>query len=212
MLISYYAVFIKENNEYWVRFPDLPGCFSCGKDFEMAQRMGKEAMELYLDGLDVKAIPKKTEPPYSDYIGAEIALIETELEVRRGKLHVPQDKVIEKIVNAFPENQNYLFEICGVDVDRFIEDAKSDTYLLKEDERKKLIKELPRLYLFSHNREDVNVFAKYIGGFNEGYMYFYILKNGNVPLFDEDAVLDFIEKNKLVMVEVEADGDEFNVI
>ena len=207
MLVSYYAIFMKENNEYLVRFPNLPGCVSCGKDFETAQRMGKEAMELYLDGLDVKAIPNKTEPPYSDYGGAEIALIETELEVRRGKLHIAKERWMESIVNAFPENQNYLFEVCGIDVNRLIEDVKSDTYLLKVDERKKLAKELPRLYLLSHNREDVDVFARYIGSFNEGYMYFYILKNGNVPLSDEDAILDFVEKNKLVTVEVEVDGD-----
>ena len=92
MLVSYYAIFMKEDNEYWVKFLDLPGCFSCGKDFETAHRMGQEAMELYLDGLDVKAIPNKTEPPYSDYAGIEIALIETELEVRRGKLHIAKER------------------------------------------------------------------------------------------------------------------------
>ena len=118
---------------------------------------------------------------------------------------------VESLVNAFPENQNYLFEICGIDVDRFLEDVQSDTYLLIVDERKKWAKELPRLYLFSNNHEDVEVFARYIGSFNEGYMYFYILKNGDVPLSDEDTMLEFIEKNKLLTVEVEADGDVLNL-
>ena len=94
MNISYYAVFIKEDNGYWLKFPDLPGCFSCGEDMEMAKKMGKEAMELYLHGLNVNEIPKKTEPPYNEYSGEISALIEVELEVLEGKLY--SAKVINK--------------------------------------------------------------------------------------------------------------------
>lgn len=122
-----------------------------------------------------------------------------------------KEEVIKRIINKFPEYHNYLFEICGVDVERFIEDTKSDKYLLKVDKSNKLIKDLPILYLFSNNLEDVNLFGKYIGSFNEGYMYFYILNNGNVPLHDEACVLDFIESSKLLTIEVEADGDVLNL-
>lgn len=120
-------------------------------------------------------------------------------------------EIMMRIVNAFPEHHNYLFEICGVDVERFIEDAKSEKYLLKVDKSNKLIKDLPILYLFSNNLEDVNTFGKYIGSFNEGYMYFYILNNENVPLHDEACVLDFIENNTLLTIEVDADGDALNL-
>lgn len=94
MNISYYAVFFKEDNGYWLKFPDLPGCFSCGEDIEMAKEMGKEALELYLHGLNVNEIPKKTEPPYNDYRDEISSLIEVELEVLEGKLH--SVKVIKK--------------------------------------------------------------------------------------------------------------------
>lgn len=90
MMVSYYAIFFKENNGYWLKFPDLPGCFSCGEDLVTAKAMGKEAMELYLHGMDVKEIPQKTEPPYNDFGEELIALIEIELEVVEGKLQSAQ--------------------------------------------------------------------------------------------------------------------------
>lgn len=60
MFLSYYAAFHKEDNRYWLEVPDLPGCFSCGEDFITTKIMGKEAIELYLDGIDVELIPAKS--------------------------------------------------------------------------------------------------------------------------------------------------------
>lgn len=92
MLISYYAMFFKENNEYWLKFPDLPGCFSCGENIEKAKKMGKEAMELYLHGLEVDKIPTKTEVSNKDNLGDQIVLISAELQIKDGKLY--SNKVI----------------------------------------------------------------------------------------------------------------------
>lgn len=46
---SYPAVFHRENNSYWVEFPDLEGCFSSGKTIEEAYDNAKEALGLYLN-------------------------------------------------------------------------------------------------------------------------------------------------------------------
>mgnify|MGYP002515643376 CR=1 FL=1 len=46
----YPAIFHKNEQGYWVEFPDLPGCNTQGKTIEEACKMAKEALALYLDG------------------------------------------------------------------------------------------------------------------------------------------------------------------
>lgn len=55
----YPAIFHKENDCYWVEFPDLEGCITQGATLEEAFAMAKEALALYLDGM--KEMPKATE-------------------------------------------------------------------------------------------------------------------------------------------------------
>ena len=86
MFLSYYAVFYKENNEFWLKVPDLPGCFSCGEDFITAREMGKKAIELYLDGMDIEKLPLKSslEDIYETH--GELVLLDVEMGVKDGKL------------------------------------------------------------------------------------------------------------------------------
>ena len=50
--ISYPVVIHKDaSSDYGVTVPDLPGCFSAGRTLDEALRMGKEAIELHLEGL-----------------------------------------------------------------------------------------------------------------------------------------------------------------
>lgn len=44
----YPAVFNYEDKQITISFPDLPGCFSCGKDDQDALFMAKDALGLYL--------------------------------------------------------------------------------------------------------------------------------------------------------------------
>ena len=44
------AVFHEEDGQYWVEFPDIPGCFSSGRTIEEAYRKSEEALALALDG------------------------------------------------------------------------------------------------------------------------------------------------------------------
>ena len=55
----YPAIFNYEDKEIAISFPDLPGCFSCGKDDEEALYMAKDALGLYIvsaeeDGKELK--------------------------------------------------------------------------------------------------------------------------------------------------------------
>ena len=58
---KYIALFeYDENNGYSVIFPDLPGCFSAGDDYDESYRMAHEALALHLEGLVAEGyrIPK----------------------------------------------------------------------------------------------------------------------------------------------------------
>lgn len=63
MLKVYPAIFHNEENVYWVEFPDLKGCNTCGDTLEEAMALAEEALGLYLcatleDGNDF--------PPYTN--------------------------------------------------------------------------------------------------------------------------------------------------
>ena len=65
-ILFYPAIFHKEpEGGYWISFPDIPECFSQGKDMEEAYSMATEALGLALtDGenlLDNLPIPSKIE-------------------------------------------------------------------------------------------------------------------------------------------------------
>ena len=57
-LVTYPAIFTKENNQYWVEFIDLKGCFSAGDTLAEAMENAKEAMGLFLE--DLKEYPPCT--------------------------------------------------------------------------------------------------------------------------------------------------------
>lgn len=52
LLLTYPAIFTFEDNQYWVKFIDLEGCFSDGDTLAEAMENAKEAMGLYLEDLD----------------------------------------------------------------------------------------------------------------------------------------------------------------
>lgn len=58
-LLTYPAIFTFEDNQYWVKFIDLEGCYSDGKTLAEAMENAKEAMGIYLE--DLKEYPKCTE-------------------------------------------------------------------------------------------------------------------------------------------------------
>lgn len=53
LFLTYPAIFTLENNQYWVEFIDLNGCFSSGSTLPEAMEKSKEAMGLFLEDLTV---------------------------------------------------------------------------------------------------------------------------------------------------------------
>ncbi len=58
VLLTYPAIFTCEDNQYWVKFIDLDGCFSDGENLSQAMENAKEAMGLFLE--DLEEYPKCT--------------------------------------------------------------------------------------------------------------------------------------------------------
>ena len=55
---TYFAVFEPvESGGYSIYFPDVPGCISCGDNFDHAHRMAEEALGLHLYGLEKDGRP-----------------------------------------------------------------------------------------------------------------------------------------------------------
>lgn len=52
LFLTYPAIFTFENNQYWVEFIDLKGCFSNGNTLPEAMEKSKEAMGLFLEDLE----------------------------------------------------------------------------------------------------------------------------------------------------------------
>ncbi len=58
ILLTYPAIFTFEDNQYWVEFIDLKGCFSDGDTLSEAMENAKEAMGLFLE--DLEEYPEST--------------------------------------------------------------------------------------------------------------------------------------------------------
>lgn len=58
ILLTYPAIFTLEDEQYWVEFIDLEGCFSDGTNLAEAMENAKEAMGLFLE--DLEEYPKCT--------------------------------------------------------------------------------------------------------------------------------------------------------
>ena len=57
MLKVYPAVFRQEDDlSYWVEFPNLEGCYTCGKNLEETMELAEEALGLYIVSLQERGI------------------------------------------------------------------------------------------------------------------------------------------------------------
>ena len=112
--IFYPAVFTKEDNGYWVKFPDLPGCFTEGDSISEAYEMAQEAMGLWLqsesNGFNY--------PEASDITGIrtaeneQIVLVEfdpIEYLKRTSSKSVKKTLTIPEWLNTLAEEQNINF-------------------------------------------------------------------------------------------------------
>lgn len=119
-------------------------------------------------------------------------------------------RILEILNNIVSETKIYLFEVCGISVYEFLDELESEKYILFEDKSHRVIKDLPILYAFSKEKDDVKTFCEYIGQFNEGYMCLYFLEN-DFELCNKQQILENINKKTLLMIEVEDDGETLEI-
>jgi len=106
MIKEYIALFEYEpdKNAYSVVFPDLPGCYSYGRDYDEAVKMAHEALSLYAEG-EVLPSPRtmeqikaewddwpEWESEYKFLIG-KVALYPAKSETRRFNVNMPASLV-----------------------------------------------------------------------------------------------------------------------
>ncbi|MDR1216716.1 MAG: type II toxin-antitoxin system HicB family antitoxin [Treponema sp.] len=124
--LTYLAVFeTDESPGISVYFPDIPGCISCGDDFDHALQMAKEALSLHIYGMEKDG---ETPPPRTDKIP----------EIVSGNLIVPvsvypdivKDEINnhrEKTTVTIPHWLKEVAEAEGINYSRLLETAIKET-------------------------------------------------------------------------------------
>jgi predicted RNase H-like HicB family nuclease len=118
--LTYLAVFeTDENPGISVYFPDVPGCVSCGDNFDHALRMAKKALSLHIYGMDKdgESLPDRTDNipetrardmvvPISVYPD----IIKDEMNNRREKTTVTIPRWLKEAAEAEGLNYSQLLE------------------------------------------------------------------------------------------------------
>ena len=118
--LTYLAVFEFDSSPgISVYFPDVPGCVSCGDNFDQAFQMAKEALALHIYGMekDGEAIPvrtdKITETNQSDMIVPVTVypdIVKDEINNRREKTSVTIPHWLKVVGEAEGLNYSRLLE------------------------------------------------------------------------------------------------------
>lgn len=111
----YPAIFNYEENQISISFPDLPGCFSCGKNDEEALYMAKDALGLYIvsaeeDGEELKKPSKLNTITLKK--NERVVLVEVNMPLFREKVEnssVKKTLTIPKWINDLAEKNKVNF-------------------------------------------------------------------------------------------------------
>jgi len=117
--ITYLAIFEKTKTGFSVYFPDVPGCITCGNDFDHSLLMAQEVLGLHLYGMgkDGEPFPQRTdnipELESGDIVVAVSvfpALVKDEIENRREKTNVTIPHWLKVAAEAEGLNYSRLLE------------------------------------------------------------------------------------------------------
>ena len=123
VLLTYPAIFTYEDNQYWVEFIDLEGCFSDGKTLAEAMENAKEAMGLYLE--DLEEYPKCTTDIKSIKLENNqiISFVTINLEEHKKKY---ENKSVKKTL-SIPAWLNTMAEKENINFSQLLQKALKDT-------------------------------------------------------------------------------------
>lgn len=99
MLHVYPAIFHNEDNSYWVEFPGLEGCQTCGATLSEVMELAQEALGLYLvsileDGIQLPAPLHSSEietdaDSFINFIGTDIEKYRKNTKAVKKTLSIP---------------------------------------------------------------------------------------------------------------------------
>ncbi len=123
ILLTYPAIFTLENDEYWVEFVDLKGCFSDGKTLAEAMENAKEAMGLFLE--DLTEYPECTTNIKSIKLEENqiISFVSVDLEEHKRKY---ENKSVKKTL-SIPAWLNTMAEKENINFSQILQKALIDT-------------------------------------------------------------------------------------
>ena len=125
--LIYLAVFEPTETGYSVYFPDFPGCISCGKNFEEAQRQAADALGLHVYGMekDGDEIPAPSEVPQlypetaSGYLVSPVTifpdLVRNELDNRAVKTNLTLPAWLKELAEAQGVNYSKILQTALMD-------------------------------------------------------------------------------------------------
>ena len=109
MNLSYPAVIHREDNSYWIEFPDLEGCHTFADSLEEIFDEAKEALGAYCSTLldEGKTLPKPSDIASTEHSGDDIlALVEVPT---RGQRSVKKTLTIPSWLNTMAEQKQINF-------------------------------------------------------------------------------------------------------
>ena len=112
MLIVYPAIFREEDNKYWVEFPDLPGCQTCGGSLPETIKYAEEALGLFLATVEEDNIKFADATDISDVKSDDgfVSLIYTDIDkYRRKNKAVKKTLTIPQWLNEEAEKRHINF-------------------------------------------------------------------------------------------------------
>lgn len=123
ILLTYPAIFTLEDNEYWVEFVDLKGCFSDGKTLAEAMENAKEAMGLFLE--DLNEYPECTTDIKSIKLEENqiVSFVSVDLEEHKRKY---ENKSVKKTL-SIPAWLNTIAEKENVNFSQILQKALMET-------------------------------------------------------------------------------------
>lgn len=111
----YPAIFNYEDNQIAISFPDLQGCFSCGKDDQDALFMAKDALGLYIVSAEEDGEELKQPSKLNDIVlnkNERVVLIEVNMPLFRETVQntsVKKTLTIPKWINDLAEKNKVNF-------------------------------------------------------------------------------------------------------
>ena len=123
LLLTYPAIFTLEDNQYWVEFIDLKGCFSDGTTLSEAMENAKEAMGLFLE--DLNEYPECTTDIKNIHLEDNqiISFVTVNLEEHKKKY---ENKSVKKTL-SIPAWLNTLAEKENVNFSQLLQKALMET-------------------------------------------------------------------------------------